>query len=88
MERHHFRPGGWPINLFVTVFLNRCFGRSPSSRVATRARSWLHVAGSPTKRQPGSKVWIEQLVPISGAGSHMRALVTAVEHLRAGAEVD
>lgn len=36
----------------------------------------------------GSKVWIDQLVPISGAGSHMRALATAVEHLRAGAEVD
>ena len=36
----------------------------------------------------GSKVWIDQLVPIWGAGSHMRALATAVEHLRAGAEVD
>jgi cystathionine gamma-synthase len=31
---------------------------------------------------------IDQLVPISGAGAHMRALATAVEHLRAGAEVD
>ena len=36
----------------------------------------------------GSKVWIDQLVPISGAGTHMRALATAVEHLRAGVEVD
>jgi hypothetical protein len=36
----------------------------------------------------GSKVWIDQLVPISGAGSHMRVLATAVEHLRAGVEVD
>ena len=36
----------------------------------------------------GSKVWIDQLVPISGAGSHMRVLATAVEHLRAGVDVD
>jgi DNA polymerase-3 subunit alpha len=36
----------------------------------------------------GTKVWIEQIVPVSGAGAHMRALATAVEHLRAGAEVD
>jgi DNA polymerase-3 subunit alpha len=36
----------------------------------------------------GTKVWIDQLVPISGAGAHMRALATAVEHLRSRAEVD
>jgi DNA polymerase-3 subunit alpha len=36
----------------------------------------------------GTKVWIDQLVPISGAGAHMRAVATAVEHLQAGAEVD
>jgi DNA polymerase III alpha subunit len=32
----------------------------------------------------GTKVWIEQIVPVSGTGAHMRALATAVEHQRSG----
>jgi DNA polymerase III subunit alpha len=32
----------------------------------------------------GTKVWIDQLVPVSGAGAHLRAVATAVEHQRAG----
>ena len=28
----------------------------------------------------GTKVWIEQIVPVSGSGAHLRALATAVEH--------
>jgi DNA polymerase III alpha subunit len=30
----------------------------------------------------GTKVWIEQIVPVSGSGAHLRALATAVEHQR------
>jgi hypothetical protein len=30
----------------------------------------------------------KQIVPVSGAGAHMRALATAVEHQRARGEVD
>ena len=36
----------------------------------------------------GTKVWIEQVVPVSGAGAHMRALATAVEHQRSGVAAD
>jgi hypothetical protein len=36
----------------------------------------------------GTKVWIDQIVTVSSTGAHMRALATAVEHLRSGLEVD
>jgi hypothetical protein len=36
----------------------------------------------------GTKVWIEQIVPVSGSGAHLRALATAVEHQRTGLAAD
>jgi DNA polymerase-3 subunit alpha len=36
----------------------------------------------------GTKVWLDQIVPVSSAGAHLRALATAVEQQRAGLPVD
>jgi len=36
----------------------------------------------------GTKVWIDQIVPVSSGGAQMRAVATAVEHQRSGLEVD
>jgi DNA polymerase III alpha subunit len=36
----------------------------------------------------GTKDWIEQVVPVSVSGAHLRALATAVEHQRTGLAAD
>ena len=36
----------------------------------------------------GTKVWLDQIVPVSSVGAHVRALATAVDHQRNGVQVD
>jgi hypothetical protein len=68
-------------NRRVPMVLSRGSNVLPVSMVVARGR----LAHEETT---GTKVWIEQIVPVSGSGAHLRALATAVEHQRTGLAAD
>src|SRR5437764_4518186 len=64
--------------------------RLPAARTANPSSARGRIPGSArqscARESTGTKMWIEPIVPVSGAGAHVRALATAVEHQRIGVQ--